>query len=141
MKTPWHLWVVGILATLFNAVGPYDFTQSVLRGPAYLEQFGFSPEIVSWFSRMPTWALFVWGLAVWTALGGSLILLLRRRQAVLVFAVSFVAFCVHLLHLYGPGGIGPELGREQMPLHVIIGTELLALMAYSAWMTKRGVLR
>ena len=24
VKTPWHLWVVGGLALLFNAIGPYD---------------------------------------------------------------------------------------------------------------------
>jgi hypothetical protein len=32
-KTPWHLWVVGILSLLWNAFGGYDYTMTQLRDP------------------------------------------------------------------------------------------------------------
>ena len=28
VKTPWHLWVVGVVAVLFNGVGVFDYVMS-----------------------------------------------------------------------------------------------------------------
>ena len=35
-KTPWHLWVIGIVATLWNAGGAYDYTMTQTRNMDYL---------------------------------------------------------------------------------------------------------
>ena len=39
VKTPWHLWVVGIVALLWNAIGALDFTATQMRFEFYMSQF------------------------------------------------------------------------------------------------------
>jgi hypothetical protein len=35
IKTPWHLWLVGVVAVLFNSIGVFDFVMSMTQGDAY----------------------------------------------------------------------------------------------------------
>jgi hypothetical protein len=35
-KTPWHLWLVGVVAVLFNSIGVIDFVMSMARGADYV---------------------------------------------------------------------------------------------------------
>lgn len=32
VATPWHLWVVGVVAVLWNAFGCWDYTMTHLKG-------------------------------------------------------------------------------------------------------------
>ena len=38
-RTPAHVWIVGILATLWNAFGAYDYIMTQTNNAAYLSQF------------------------------------------------------------------------------------------------------
>src|SRR3546814_7159427 len=38
VKTPWHLWVVGVLSLLWNAVGAFDYTMTKLNDADYLDR-------------------------------------------------------------------------------------------------------
>ena len=40
VRTPVHLWVVGILALLWNCFGAYDYTMSHMRNMDYLGKMG-----------------------------------------------------------------------------------------------------
>ena len=80
-KTPWHLWVVGVISLLWNAVGALDFTMTQLRNEAYLKAF--TDEQRAYFFAIPLWAVVTWGVATWGSLVGSGFLLGRRRLAVL----------------------------------------------------------
>src|SRR3546814_2675554 len=46
-KTPWHLWVVGVLSLLWNAVGAFDYTMTKLNDADYLSAF--TPEQIAYF--------------------------------------------------------------------------------------------
>lgn len=35
-RTPWHVWTVGGLATLWNAFGCYDYVMTMTGGEEYL---------------------------------------------------------------------------------------------------------
>ena len=78
-KAPWHLWVVGIIAVLFNSIGVFDFTMSKIQGPAYMASAGMTPDQIAHYQQMPAWMMFVWALGVFTAFGASILLLLRRK--------------------------------------------------------------
>ena len=70
VKTPWHLWVVGIVAFLWNSIGALDYTATQLRVEAYMSQF--SPEQLEYFYGFPSWAVACWAIAVWGSLLGSI---------------------------------------------------------------------
>ncbi|MBA3270972.1 MAG: hypothetical protein H0T71_10715, partial [Acidobacteria bacterium] len=43
IKTPWHLWLVGVLAALFNAIGAFDYVMSLAQGSSYMANAGMTP--------------------------------------------------------------------------------------------------
>ena len=90
MKTPWHIWVVGIVTLLWNAGGGYDYLMAELRNPSYLAMM---PEAdragyVAHLDAMPVWAVGTWAIGVWGSILGSILILLRSRHAVTAFALS-----------------------------------------------------
>lgn len=110
-STPWHLWVVGALAVLWNGVGAFDYLMTQTQNESYMGQF--TPEQLEYFYGFPTWVVFFWALAVWGGVLGSLLLLMRKRLAVPVLLVSFVSMIVTSIHNFllsdgldvmGPGG-------------------------------------
>ena len=46
VKTPWHIWLVGLIALLFNSIGVFDFVMSSLVVEKKVEVHG---EAVSLF--------------------------------------------------------------------------------------------
>ena len=71
VKTPWHLWAVGVLSLLWNGFGAFDFVQTVARGEAYMPEAGFGDEMISYYNALPSWMYAPWVLGVWGAVIGS----------------------------------------------------------------------
>lgn len=42
-KTPWHLWLVGVIAVLFNGIGAFDYVMSMAQGASYMASAGMTP--------------------------------------------------------------------------------------------------
>jgi hypothetical protein len=143
-RTPMHLWIVGGLATLWNAFGGYDYTMTRMGNLEYLSQFGADGNaILAWIDSFPMWAQFGWGLGVWMALLGSILLLLRSRWAVPALGLSLVGMVLSFGYQYGaappmPGTAG-QGAMAYMPLVIaVIG---VALFLYARAMAAKGVLR
>lgn len=138
-KAPVHLWIVGVLALLWNAVGAFDYVATQLRLEGYMSQF--TREQLDYFYGFPAWAVGAWAVAVWFALFGSLALLLRRRLAYLLFTISLVAMLASTVHSFllseGAAMMGSG-GVVFSGLIVLIG---ILLVWYSKAMTTRSVLR
>lgn len=140
-KIPWHLWVVGVLAVLWNSIGAYDYVMTMYGGMDYLRQAGMSDTFVAAFERMPMWMSVAWPLAVWTAVLGSVLLLARSRWAFVSFVVSLIVYVANLVHNYGMSELGSLGGTAGLVIASIVTISLVFLIWYSRMMTKRGVLR
>lgn len=140
-KTPWHVWLVGVIALLFNSIGAFDYVMSMTQGAAYMAKAGMTPEQIAHYQTMPGWMIAVWAIGVWGAMLGSLLILLRNRYAFPVFAVSLAAFLVSLVYTYGLTDGGDVMGGEMMIASVVITVLLLFFIWYSRLMTQRGVFR
>ena len=97
VKMPWHGWLVGLVAVLFNSIGVFDFVMSMAKGARYQASAGMTPDQIAHFQQMPGWMTVVWAVGVFGAFVASILLLLRRRQAFLIFILSLTAFVVSLL--------------------------------------------
>jgi len=98
-KTPTHLWIVGGLATLWNAFGCYDYVMTRMRNTDYLASMmpTVDPQAtLAWVDAFPIYAQFGWGLGVWGGLAGGLLLLLRSRWAVWALALSLLGAVISL---------------------------------------------
>lgn len=141
--TPAHLWVVGVLALLWNLFGAFDYMMARLHDEAYFRKMmpGIDPAVgFGYMDGMPIYASFGWGLGVWSALGGTLLLLARSRHAVTLYLASLVGMALSfgyqfLLAPPAPAG----MDNPVIPL-VIIGIGI-ALFVYARQMRLKGVLR
>lgn len=140
-KSPWHLWVVAVIAVLFNSIGVFDFVMSRIQGPAYLASAGLTPEQIAHYQQMPGWAIAVWAVGVFAAFAASILLLLRRRSAFLVFVISLAAFLINLLYTYVLTNGGVIMGQQMAITSAVIAVLLAFFAWYARWMGKRGVLR
>lgn len=142
-KTPRHLWVVGVIAVLFNAIGAFDFVMSMTDGAAYVAGAGMTPEQIAHYLDMPAWMTAVWATGVWSAFIASILLLFRKRAAFGLFALSLAAFLISLLYTYVLTNGGAVMGGSMAMAiaSAVITAELVFLTWYSRAMTTRGVLR
>lgn len=143
VKTPWHLWLVGVLSLLWNGFGAFDFIQTTTRGEAYMRAAGFDDAMVAYYEAMPGWMYAPWTLGVWGAVIGSVMLLLRLRWAVQAFGLSLLGALVSLIYgklIDPPPPAPPELAAMSwMPIVILLIAVLL--FGYAFNMRKRGVLR
>ncbi len=95
-KTPWHLWVVGVLSLLWNLMGAMDYLMTQTRNEVYMSQF--SEAQLAFFYGFPTWVVSAWAIAVWGGVLGSILLLMRKSLAVPVFLISLLAMVLTTLH-------------------------------------------
>ena len=61
-KTPWHLWLVGVLGLLWSSMGVLDFVMTQSKNEAYMG--GFSEAQLEYFYGFPVWTVICWAIAV-----------------------------------------------------------------------------
>ena len=141
IKTPWHLWLVGVIAVLFNAIGAFDYVMSMAQGESYMASAGMTPAQIRHYREMPMWMIAVWTIGVWSAMVGSVLILLRKKLAFPVFAISLAAFLVSVIYTYVLTDGGEIMGGQMAIANVVITALLVLFMWYSWLMTNRSVLR
>lgn len=137
--TPWHLWAVGIVSLLWNAVGVTDYSMTMMHNATWLAAA--SPEQRAYFDAFPLVMLGFWALGVWGAFVGSLLLLVRTRHAVTAFAASLVGLAATTFYQFAIAV--PPNGRTMAMIgfNLFIWAVALALFFYARAMRTRGVLR
>lgn len=142
--TPVHLWIVGALSLLWNAFGGYDYTMTRMRNLDYLSSMpGIDAnQMLAYIDSFPMYAQIGWGLGVWGAVAGSILLLLRHRFAVIAFAVSLIGALLSLgYQVVGPPGPAAlSAGAIAVVPYVIIALTIAQLL-YAQSMRTKGVLR
>jgi len=138
--TPKHLWVIGILALLWNSMGAYDYLMTQTQNEGYMSNF--TPEQLEFFYGFPTWLVAFWALAVWGGVLAAVLLLLRKKLAVAVFLGSFLCMTVTAIRNYGfADGMEAMGGGVSLFMAVLIFIFALLLWVYARAMANKGVLR
>lgn len=136
--TPIHLWIVGILALLWNSIGAFDYLATQMQLDFYMSQF--SEAQLAYFYSFPSWAVAGWAFGVWGAFAGSIGLLLRCKWALWAFGVSIVGMVVSSIYNFGLSNGAEIMGTGGMVFTVIIWTIAILLLVYTCRQTKNGVL-
>ena len=143
---PMHLWIVGGVATLWNAFGCYDYLMTRMRNTDYIAAAmpGVDPNAaLAWVDAFPLYAQIGWGLGVWMGLAGSVLLLMRHRWAVWAYGLSLVGAVLGLgyqIALAPPlAGAHETALMKAVPYIVILVA--IALFLYARGQEKKGVLR
>lgn len=137
-RTPVHLWIVGVLSLLWNAMGAFDYLATHLKLEAYMSQF--TQAQLDYFHGFPAWATSGWALGVWGALVGSLGLLLRKAWSVWAFAISLVGLAISSLYnLVLTDGL-EIMGSGGGIFTAMIWLVAILLVVYARRQSQRGVL-
>lgn len=137
-KTPWHIWVVGILALLWNSGGAYDYIMTKTKNAAYLSAF--TPEQLAYFESLPFLMNLFWAVAIWSSIIGSILILMRKSWAAPMFSISFGTMVV----VFVWGMFQPDRPEQSMGEHaftVVLVVVGLFLVGYTRLMSQRGVLK
>jgi hypothetical protein len=135
-KTPWHLWVVGILALLWNASGAYTI---MMAQAGRLADVG--PEEAAYYAAQPLWLFILTDIALFSGIAAALALLLRSRTAVWLFALSLAVIILGDIYDLAAGTSLILVAGNWLILTLVI--VLIAILEYIyAWaMRGRMVLR
>ena len=133
VKTPAHLWIVGGISLLWNAMGAAVYMLTMMRHPLAMD--GADAAMVAAIDASPLWSNAAWGIGVWGAVAGSVLLLCRSRLAFTAFVASLAGLIV----------VGTYELVSAMPVNVpqmaSIWAIALFLLWYSRKQAKSGVLR
>ena len=143
IKAPWHVWVIGVLSLLFNAMGATDYTMTQMRNMTYLVEFGgMTPEQLDYIMGFPAWANAFWALGTWGAFIGSALILLRSRWSVTAFIVSLIGLVGTTIFQYGIADMPASFNTAgAKAFYVFIWATVLLLLYYSMRMRAKGVFR
>lgn len=137
-RTPIHLWIVGVLSLIWNAMGCFDYLATKLKLDFYMSQF--SDAQLEYFYSLPAWFSIFWALGVWGALSGSLALLLRSGWAVGLFAASLAGMIVSTIYTVFLSDGLDIMGSEAMVFSAVIFVIGVLLLVYARRMRAAGVL-
>jgi hypothetical protein len=139
-RTPTHLWIVGILALIWSALGCFDYLMTVTANETYLGKM--PADQIAYMNALPSWLTAFWAVGVWGGLVGSILLLMRSRYSVWAFALSLIGAVV---------GLGYQMFATTMPASMTSGAMaimpwvIIIIAAFLAWYSwneeKKGDLR
>jgi hypothetical protein len=137
-KAPMHLWIVGVLALLWNLVGCFDYLATQLKLEPYMSNF--TPEQLEYFYGFPTWTVAAWATGVWIALVGTVGLLMRRKWSFVAYVVSLAGLAISSIYtLFLTNGL-EIMGSTASVMTVVIWVISIFLIWYSKQQAKAGVL-
>ncbi|MDA8820678.1 hypothetical protein N9N45_00055 [Planktomarina temperata] len=136
LKVPTRYWFISCMGVLWFAMGALDYVMISYKIPAYMQAM--PEDLRYWFDRRPVWFTGVWAISVWSALLGSFLLLLRRRQALRLFVLALVGFIIAALWAYLSEAA--NMAHMQSTItHIFNGLILFSLVYFSAGDTFRRV--
>jgi hypothetical protein len=101
----------------------------------------FTEEQRAFIDAFPSWATSIWAVAVWGGVLGSILLLMRRRLAVIVYEIALAAFLISTVYIYIMSNGAQANGVIGMAMSALIGVIAVFEVAYAYFMQRRGWLR
>lgn len=138
-KTPWHLWVVGLVSLLWNAMGVMDYLMTMTKNEDYMSAF--TEEQLEYFYNFPGWVVIFWTIAVWGSLLGSILLLFRSKFAVPTLAASLASMVITAFYNFVLTNGLEIMGTGGAIFTVVIFVIALLLVVYARAMSRRDVLK
>jgi len=135
-KTPWHVWVVGVLVILWNGSGAFTIMSA---------QAGMLPNIsadeAAYYAAQPLWLVISTDIALISAIAAGVALLLRSRAAVWLFALSLAAILLNDSYELINGTSRMFANQRALIVTCIILVLAILELVYARAMAKRGVLK
>lgn len=135
-SAPWHMWLIAVLLLLWGGLGAFDYAATIIRFEPYLSKF--PEEVLAYYFAAPLWMFVAWAIAAFGGLISAILLFMRNKLAVTVFAVSLLSSIVSFAYSFiNP----PPDGGAGLLFPVIVLSVAFLILVYMNWLKRRGVLR
>jgi hypothetical protein len=138
---PWHLWLVGLLMLIWNAMACVSHVMTLTQNAAYFRSTGVTPQIAAYFAASPAWYVVAWTIGVWGGVVAAVGLLMRKSWTVWWVTASQLAMVINsVATLLNPDAyeVLGNVGWIGAIVRIALGA---FLVLYSMAMKRRGVLR
>ena len=136
---PMSFRIISILALLWNLLGVAMF---FLQTGLSAEEIAALPEAQRMvYEAMPSWLAVFYGVSVFAGALGSLGLVLRRRWAMPLLAVSLASVLVQMIAIYALTPAWQASGVSGLPMTLLITGIAVYLFWYARRASRRGWLR
>lgn len=98
-KPPVSFWIIAAVALVWNLIGLFMYYSGVGATPEQLAAV-YSQEQLAAIEATPLWVTSAFAIATTFGVIASIVLLLRKALAFLLFVVSFVALLIQDLYLF-----------------------------------------
>lgn len=137
--TPWHFWLVGVLAVIFYGGGSYNYLMMQTGNAAYLASY--PAEQIAYFETAPIWFHAGWAIGVWVPLLGAALYLARSRLALPALLIGLLGFLVATYYQFsGAAPVSMTTGAALASTAVLAALQLFFVF-YAFAMLRRRVLR
>ena len=133
-KAPWHLWLVGAFALLWNGSGAITIFM------AQAGKLSVSPDEAEYYAAQATWFVVLTDAALLSAIAAAVALLLRSRTAIWLFGISLTASAVSNACDIAMGTSRALVGRGAMIVTILIVVIAILELMYAVTMARRSVL-
>ena len=86
-------WIIGVLALAWNAMGVYMYLMNVYLSEEAFAQMSEAEQTL--YENIPAWVTGAFAIAVFAGFLGSIGLLLKKKWAAPLFALSLIALVIH----------------------------------------------
>ncbi|OHE84119.1 MAG: hypothetical protein A2579_02185 [Lysobacterales bacterium RIFOXYD1_FULL_69_11] len=136
---PKSFWIIATIALLWNLLGLAMFAMQVTMSPESLAALPAEQRQV--YEATPMWINAAFGVAVVAGVLGAIALLMRRRWAAMLFAISLVALVVQILGAFLVTPAWAAYGAAGLVMPLLLLAISAALWSYARKAAARGWLR
>lgn len=137
-KAPMWFWALAIIALIWNGLGVGAYFQQMLMSA---EDFAALPEFQrNLLISQPFWATAAFAIAVFAGFAGAITMLMRRRIAVRIFILSFVAVLVQISSYFILDGYLEFINSQGWTMPILIPVFALAFILLARKFEKDGIL-
>jgi hypothetical protein len=129
-------WIIAVLALLWNLMGVFQYLSSTLWADAIREAL--PAEQVALMDALPSWYNYVFAVAVFSGVIGSLLLLLRKRLAVPVLGISLLAVLVQMGYWLFATEVMDVVGMTAVIMPLVVIIVAIFLYFYSKGAAQKG---
>lgn len=124
-------WIIGMISLVWNAMGVYNYLIQAYQTEAFTSSV--NEAQLALMESMPSWNTALFAIAVFSGLIGTILLLMRKKEAVPLFMLSFITATVMQLYwLFGTDAV--EVFSEQMPY--LMPILVIVFCAFILWYSK-----
>lgn len=139
-KTPWWFWLASGLALVWNLLGVGAYITDVRMSHEDMVN-AYGQVLADAAAAQPAWVTGAYAIAVFAGALGCLLLLLRKKLAIMVLLLSLIAVILQQGYMWFGSNVMSEVPSGNKAMYISIPIIAVLLVWFARRMTARNILK